>query len=228
MKKFALVAIFLVCGFSGFAFAAPNFYIDDPIELKTSSGPYSGGAPYTLVAHGDGQDNFSGGTPDAKLDWVWDDLDLSKLSFINKFDSDDNKWADAGMTDNQFGFTGRGQKTGTWTYLGGELVTEPNAFTLYFSLKAGNTGNNPNSTGGWNLYKMNANPTVGEAVTWSTLVSFFETPWDDGLDSKDISHISFWKGPGEPGDTVPEPATLFLFGFGLLGLAGMTRKKFDA
>lgn len=43
-----------------------------------------------------------------------------------------------------------------------------------------------------------------------------------------ISHFSAWNPISEPGAGVPEPATLILVGFGLLGLAGIgrqTRKK---
>ncbi len=36
---------------------------------------------------------------------------------------------------------------------------------------------------------------------------------------------AFVNGPGKPGDVVPEPATLFLFGFGLIGFAGISRNK---
>ena len=56
---------------------------------------------------------------------------------------------------------------------------------------------------------------------------------EEYLGGKGISHISLWKGDGEitypPGDDgsaqVPEPATIFLLGSGLLGLLGY-RKKF--
>jgi len=56
---------------------------------------------------------------------------------------------------------------------------------------------------------------------------------EDGneLFKHDVSHISFWKaegykGPGGGGGAqVPEPATIFLLGSGLLGLFGF-RKKF--
>jgi len=39
-----------------------------------------------------------------------------------------------------------------------------------------------------------------------------------------LSHYTVWNGDG--GTPVPEPASMFLFGLGLIGLAGFGRKKF--
>ena len=102
-----------------------------------------------------------------------------------------------------------------WT--GGTYTVNPDSGIEFFSLKAG--GKN---SGGFAVY------TIDETGTgnWTT---------DDnlgGLGGKGISHVNLWASggggsitPPGGGAQVPEPATIFLLGSGLLGFFGY-RKKF--
>jgi len=47
--------------------------------------------------------------------------------------------------------------------------------------------------------------------------------WPDTVNIGSVSHLGEINGNGAP---VPEPATMMLLGFGLIGLAGLRRKKF--
>jgi len=57
------------------------------------------------------------------------------------------------------------------------------------------------------------------------LQNFWDDPDTTANESGAISHVSIY-GTSSPGTLVPEPATMMLLGFGLIGLAGVSRKKF--
>lgn len=57
-------------------------------------------------------------------------------------------------------------------------------------------------------------------------LSRFDAPGNSGsLTISGISHITAFGGSPIDGNQVPEPATMLLLGFGLLGLAGVSRKR---
>lgn len=56
--------------------------------------------------------------------------------------------------------------------------------------------------------------------------ALLEGLWDtSGVGDKSVSHISTWTVSGDPGSEVPEPGTMALLGIGLIGLAGISRKR---
>ncbi|MCF8092155.1 MAG: PEP-CTERM sorting domain-containing protein [Desulfotignum sp.] len=126
------------------------------------------------------------------------------LTLLGKWeDGDWNSWNDETFSEFTGTFTGN---EGAWNVSDDWDATVP----LYYSLKAGST----KSGGGFELW-------YTDGVTngaWNTF----------GLDSKDLSHISFWKADGKvdpPTNPVPEPGTMALLGIGLATVAGYRRKR---
>jgi PEP-CTERM motif len=102
-----------------------------------------------------------------------------------------------------FDFTGEGG-TGTWTYTPG--VDDP--VITFFVAKGG-----PN----FNLFSNLGDP---NSDTWFT-------PPNPGVPNAGLSHLSFYDSDG--GEIpIPEPGSLALLGVGLIGIAGLARRRKSA
>jgi len=154
---------------------------------------------------------FGGSFPECKVPALYDP---KETPIIIKFDYDDetglfsttiNSALFPSITGAEFDFdfTGEGG-TGTWTYTPG--VDDP--VITFFVAKGG-----PN----FNLFSNLGDP---NSDTWST-------PGTPGVPNAGLSHLSFYDSDG--GEIpVPEPGSLALLGVGLLGIAGLARRRKSA
>jgi len=121
---------------------------------------------------------------------------LVDLDFYAKVDASET--SNDGLT---VSYDGDDSKIGSWD--------TGNVFVEFFSVKAGSGTNG--KPGGFAFYWLGeGGATFGN---WNT----------DELGNKGLSHLSVWNST--PSNPVPEPATMLLFGIGLIGLTGVNRRK---
>lgn len=108
----------------------------------------------------------------------------------------------------------------TITYTGGQIVAPPS----YLLVKDGN------QIPAWYLFYLAGPPHTGTnpatvSAGWDGMEQLVLTGFWEGATGS-ISHVALYGTPRRPPDfPAPEPGTMLLLGTGLLGLAGVSRRK---
>ena len=176
-----------------------SYYVYQEDATGTYFYPNSGTYIGTVINTGNGGANDDVGLVDLILDTYFGlDIQLNDSSKINA----------PGTSSGDLTITYyAGNQSGTWATYSGDTPPPDVALLDFYIVKAAQSFaiyqvDPPNSEGTWNVEHL------------------FDKQGDGTLPA--ISHFT---GYFESGTPVPEPATMLLFGTGLVGLAGLGRKK---
>lgn len=74
----------------------------------------------------------------------------------------------------------------------------------------------------WNSVTLEFTPTAADLTNGTAILTFLA--WGDNGSTTNLPPTVFLEGVNTPPTNVPEPASLSLLGFGLLGAGGMLRR----